>query len=368
VIGISVLAQRVSLWSLVVAGGLLVAAPAFAQLEFVIDTSVPNPSDPRWVVCYTWDRETDDVYVSSINQTTYADTESDPTERWRDFLAQKVKLSDRPWGGCNTEKSEADANWRRGVFLEQDPNFPPKNMVELEWTMPPAKLAKKGSKPASAKPVKEAKPAPVPAEPKKSAAQIDAEERAARAAEREAEFQRKHEEYERGVAERNRQVEEYDRAKEAMARKQAEQKAAVDQAAAEYAQRMEAHSAEAERYESEREAAAAKLRADFDARHGLGQSKKEEASTDTDANRCVTTAETQLNATFKGNTAASVVNGRGQPVDLRICLMSTKGWNCGVTWGLASQAKWSYSSFNATGQVFVDARVSGSSKPLASPN
>jgi hypothetical protein len=92
------------------------------------------------------------------------------------------------------------------------------------------------------------------------------------------------------------------------------------------------------------------------------------ASTDTDANQCVTQAETQLNATFKGNTAASIINGCGQPIDVRICLMtSTKGWNCGVGYGVGSQEKWSHSSFDATGPVFVDARISSSSRPLAHP-
>jgi hypothetical protein len=48
-------------------------------------------------------------------------------------------------------------------------------------------------------------------------------------------------------------------------------------------------------------------------------------------------------------------------------MTETKGWNCGVTWGLNPQASWSHSSFQATGQVFVDARVSGSSRQLNSP-
>jgi hypothetical protein len=115
----------------------------------------------------------------------------------------------------------------------------------------------------------------------------------------------------------------------------------------------------------EQELAAQKMLKDFEERHRLG---KDKASTDEDANRCVTTAETKLNATFKGNTAASVINGCGQPVDVRICLMTSKGWNCGVDYGVASQSTASHSSFNATGQVFVDARVSSSSRALASPN
>jgi hypothetical protein len=92
------------------------------------------------------------------------------------------------------------------------------------------------------------------------------------------------------------------------------------------------------------------------------------ASTDTDANRCVTQAEVRENDTTKGNTAAYVVNGCGTPVDVKVCLMTDSGWKCGMSWGLASQASWSYSAFRATGAVFVDAKTAGSSKQLASPN
>ena len=92
------------------------------------------------------------------------------------------------------------------------------------------------------------------------------------------------------------------------------------------------------------------------------------ASTDTDANRCVTSPELRENDTFQGNTAAYVVNGCGTPVDVRICLMTESGWKCGVRWGLASQARWSHSVFHFTGPVFVDARVTGSSRKFADPN
>jgi len=92
------------------------------------------------------------------------------------------------------------------------------------------------------------------------------------------------------------------------------------------------------------------------------------ASTDTDANRCVSGAQLRENDTFNGNTAAYVVNGCGTPVDVKICLMTDSGWKCGVTWGLAAQGSWSHSAFHATGGVFVDAKTAGSSRPLASPN
>lgn len=96
--------------------------------------------------------------------------------------------------------------------------------------------------------------------------------------------------------------------------------------------------------------------------------RKQEASTDTDANRCVTSPELRQNDTFQGNTAAYVTNGCGTPVDVRICLMKEgQGWNCGMTYGLQPQKSWSWSSMKATGQVFLDARVAGSSRKMASP-
>jgi hypothetical protein len=210
-------------------------------------------------------------------------------------------------------------------------------------------------------------PIAAPQLPSRTKVQIDAEARAQRAAEREAEYQRKRKEHELHLAEQKRQVEEFERATAKVARKQADQRAALEAAASAYRRQQEIyaeairqHDAKVGQYETE--LAAHKIRTDFDARQ-----KAAKASTDTDANRCVTAAETQQNAAFQGNTAASVINGCGTPVDVRICLMTARGWNCGVTWGLRSQGKWSHSSFDATGQVFVDARVSGSERPLAPP-
>jgi hypothetical protein len=203
------------------------------------------------------------------------------------------------------------------------------------------------------------------AEPSKSAAQLAAEEAAKRRAEREAEFQAKQADYERKLAEQQKMVEDYKKAQEEVERTKAANQAKAEEAAAKFKAEQDAY-AEQVRHHEESEAAARELMAAWDKRHGLSP-KAEKASTDEDANRCVTTAETQLNATFKGNTAASIVNGCGKPVDVRICLMTTHGWNCGVQWGVGSQAKASHSSFDATGPVFVDARVSGVSRSLASP-
>ncbi|MGY4514960.1 hypothetical protein [Lysobacter sp. HA18] len=126
--------------------------------------------------------------------------------------------------------------------------------------------------------------------------------------------------------------------------------------------------ADAAKVEQQRKAdAAAKATRDAEAKR-REQTEKLKASTDTDANRCVTTPEVKTDATFKGNTAASVMNGCGVPVDVRVCLMTDGGWNCGMTYGLQPQQRWSYSSFKATGRVFMDARTSTSSRKMASPD
>ncbi len=193
---------------------------------------------------------------------------------------------------------------------------------------------------------------------KKTNAQADAEFAAAQA------------QYNREMAEHQKQVDDYKRAQDDFQRRKTEQQTAAQRALASHDADMAAHQevlrqheAEVAAYKAEVEGAANQVRADFDKRNNLGK-----ASTETDANICVTSPELQQDAAFKGNTAASVVNGCGKPVDIKICLMRDPGgWNCGVSWGVQPQSKWSYSSFHATGQVFVDARTAGSSKQLASP-
>jgi hypothetical protein len=91
------------------------------------------------------------------------------------------------------------------------------------------------------------------------------------------------------------------------------------------------------------------------------------ASTDNDATRCVSGPVVGPSSAWKDATAATVVNGCPTAVDVRICLLREGGWNCGVNWGLQPQQKWVWSSFKANGEIFWDARVAGSNRPLASP-
>lgn len=93
----------------------------------------------------------------------------------------------------------------------------------------------------------------------------------------------------------------------------------------------------------------------------------ESVSIDPDATRCVSPPVVSADPAFSRSTQAVVVNGCEVPVDVRICLMRSGGWNCGVAWNLAPQARWTHTSFESDGQVFWDARVSTSSRPLARP-
>jgi hypothetical protein len=140
--------------------------------------------------------------------------------------------------------------------------------------------------------------------------------------------------------------------------RQAQEQAAAEERAAAEAQRQRAADAERDRLAGEQRQAREQERA---------RAAAAQASTANDARSCVSAPVLQQNASFEGNTAASVINGCGEPVDVRICLMRDDGWNCGMTNGLAPQASWSWSSFRATGEVFMDARVSGSSRTLTHP-
>ena len=346
---------------------IVTAGVALAQEKF--EFSVPGPAadesgEARWLVCKTWDRDRSVDYVSSIVSGTKGEIDNFPRGSFETFVKQHYDVSANLWSFCNVEESAGNADARRTDYVSRDPNHPA-GLVEVEWTKADAKgSAKSGEakggggkkKPAEAVANAEDPASDRPtAPPKKSAAQIAAEEAAARRAQREAEFQAKQAEYERQLADRERRVQEFNELQAKMEAQKEANRLAAEAAVADYQAKMAAHSQTVAQHDADQ--------ARYEQQIGAAGS----ASTDEDANRCVTAAEVTQNASFKGNTAASVTNGCGKPVDLRICLMTGKEWNCGVQWGVAPQAKWSFSSFNATGELFVDARTSGSSRPLANP-
>lgn len=91
-------------------------------------------------------------------------------------------------------------------------------------------------------------------------------------------------------------------------------------------------------------------------------------STDEDATRCVAAPVVSADdKTFRGQTKAVAINGCDKPVDIRICLLREGGWNCGVNWGVRPQDRMTHTTFLALGGVFWDARYTGTTKALGSP-
>ena len=151
-------------------------------------------------------------------------------------------------------------------------------------------------------------------------------------------------------AERQAQAE---REREALAQRARDEAAAIEAEQRKRAEAVAAAEAAAQRDREARQKAMAELEA---------------KNSNDDANQCVSGATLRENDTFQGNTAAYVTNGCGRPVDVRICLMTeTKGWNCGMTYGLSPQSSWSWSSMHHAGGVFQDARISGSNRTMRSP-
>jgi len=91
------------------------------------------------------------------------------------------------------------------------------------------------------------------------------------------------------------------------------------------------------------------------------------APAEADANSCMSPAQVLPDFEHKGKTAAYVTNRCAEPVDMRICLKTEKDWDCGMVRNVSPQTSASHSSSHATGEVFVAARVNGSSQPLNSP-
>lgn len=329
-----------------------------ASVVFV--ASVSSTVQAETFYGYCTDSEHSNVISSFF---TYEGSSSDYDElqdKWEAAVSAKYGWEEYQIGGrcyASTDRAKAEGHYNNIL------SYTDEYLVEF------APVADRPSRPSTT--VAKSDDAPKdthkaePGEPKKSVA----DEAAKRRADREAEFQKKQAEYERQLAEQQKQVEEYKRAQEEVARKKEAQSLAAQQALDAHRKEMEANAALVRQHEAdvakyEQEVAAQKLRSDWDKRHGF-----KPASTDDDANTCVTRGALQSDVSFKGNTAASIVNGCARPVDVRICLMTeSKGWNCGSQSGVAPQASWSFSSFNATGEVFVDARIAGANRPLASPN
>jgi hypothetical protein len=92
------------------------------------------------------------------------------------------------------------------------------------------------------------------------------------------------------------------------------------------------------------------------------------ASIKSDPQLCISQPQQVRNPNCKDGAAFSVTNSCEGPVDLRICVRTTKGrWDCGTHWGVKAGAVASWPSCFGTTDVFVAARHSDSEIPLGSP-
>lgn len=352
------------------------------ELQFVVPTFKQIPSDEaRWVVCYRWDQANNYVYVSNIRRSTYGDSSGELT--WADFIDENYDVSDKLYGGCNTEKSESDAQWRRGVFLERQPSHP-KTFVEVEWTGPisrPAKAADKDSAQAKRK---------VPKSPQAESENAQGPTAAEVAARRHAEVEKRNREKQsRYEADMKAWQDQIDAQKAEEQRKQAKfeaDKLAAAKKLADFEAQQEAHRKQmadhAQRlieYQDKRNFqllcnAGDRVACDRLVRKSPASAKdsatdRSQASTDDDPRQCVTEPVVSDSKTWKNALQAVVFNGCKQAVDVKICFQMTSGkWNCGVQWGVKPQDKWTWWSFETAGQIFWDARTSrGQGPALRSP-
>ena len=299
-------------------------------------------------------------------------SEWDASGQWREFVQKEVPSLVLGSANCN-EYSNADAAARWKSKLQEDSSRP----VEFSFVEPsndaPAKeqgISTKTS-PASA------------AEVETSPADNEVERQAERQR-REAEWQAELDKYasDKAAWEAKVAAQKAEQERQKAAHAAAQEEARKVQAA--HDAKMEAHRrrlADAQR--AREEWLAVKRRhdrcmggdrracEDMDAGKPIDEeqlaSSEEPKTSDDDARTCVSRPVVSASGTFKGQTAAVVFNGCKTAVDVRVCLLRTRGWNCGVTWGLQPQDRWTHTSFETQGEVFWDARVSGSNEPLASP-
>lgn len=319
---------------------------------------------------YCWTRGNGVTFVSPIF--TWGDAEDfgmKVESNWKYFAWRQFRAEVLSRGACSKFSSEGEAQNFRSKLLNNlrrpENSKYPLEIVDYVPVSPFGRLASKKTN---------REPAPERRSESADQAKPQLPQAAELKAQREAEFQAKLAAHEASVAEYQRKVAEREAE---IARQQAQHAAAQDAAAREqaaYEAKMAVHRKQVEEAEAAKrrhmECLSWNKRACDDILAGTPASDtadQQEASTDTDANRCVTTAEVRSNASFQGNTSASVMNGCVKPVDVRICLKRGTEWNCGVDSAVAPQQQAVHSSFDATGEVFVDARTTGTSRPFADP-
>ena len=320
----------------------------------VLAMSLPSQASAATFYGYCTDREHSNVISPFWTYEGDSGDYDEIVEQWEKVVAANLKVETyKVRGHCYAASDRAKAENSYNNILGYTDEY----LIPFSPQSQPVATARSSTKPDA---TAEKKVEPAQSGTAKSAAQAAGEEAAARRAAAKAEFDAKHAAWQREKAAQEQQVADFQAAQRAIAERKAAQAAAAQAAADAFKREQEAHAALVRQHQDE------VLRHQALVAQQQAQSAGK-ASTDTDANQCVTSPETKLDDTFKGNTSASVVNGCGKPVDVRICLMTSNGWNCGDRTNVQGQAVATFSSFNATGRVFVDAKVSGCGKTLARP-
>lgn len=353
--------------------GLLPTSPAIAlgEITFAIPQtkSIPNAAAnvERLGFC-KGQVGSDQFFVSQMIP--YSDAvfanDSELEKNWNNYLR-------REWGFRNGDYSECHLIYDQSDLREWQARS---RLVDWGNSMRKAPVATADDKtePQTASHSRQEQSNPAE-ERRQTAAELAAEKRRAHEAveARNREAQAK---YEAELAKQQRKVAEYERAKEDVARKKAAQQAEADAVLAKHKAEMEAHAQRLlEHQDAQRHHALCSV-GDKAACDALAGGKLAEAavprdagdaSTDTDARQCVTEPVLSPNEAFKGSIKAVVVNGCAKPVDVRICLMRTGGWNCGMITALKPQDDWTWWTGDPQDGVFWDARTTGSTRQLGRP-
>ena len=327
---------------------------------------------------YVSDIRQTDVEKLDTTMTGFAYSDEIESEWYRDYPGQGSRKS-----YCSKSTNLAYLEKERAELLGDSPAA-----RQIAFTKAPvaSKPADRSGLILSGSPFSQPSGAKTETQPKAPAATADQPEVAASESreQREAEWQAKVAAHQAKVADYNRKVAEREAEIARQEKQQAEARDAAAREKAAYEAKMAAHRREldaANRRQQEYFAAQRRhaLCVNGDqkacAEIALGEpamgdelaANDQPKTSDDDARTCVSRPVVSASSTFKGQTQAVVFNGCKTAVDVRICLLRSGGWNCGVAWGLKPQERWTHTSFETRGELFWDARMAGSNQSLASP-
>ena len=346
-------------------------------------SAAPAQGEPYYFTCSTQisSGAITTVYSSGIFLAPYLpNSPREYAQAFKEFLIGQGLNA--PYANCSTSATNEKAFRALDYSEEHALKMKARHRV-VAWAPPSGQVVARGQK-VTAPAKKPVEAAGSPTSPSRSSASEAQQAQTKSRAEYEAEFQAKLAAHEASVAEYKRKV----AAREAeIARQQREHAQAQEQAR----RAQQAHAAKMTMFERvleeqrqrqrEYEAAEARHRkcvsgdqqACADIKAGKPALEQEVAdageakTSDDEARTCVTEPVVSASETWKNAMEAVVFNGCKTAVDVRVCLLRTGGWNCGMTLGLKPQDRWTWWSYETKGQIFWDARIAGSNEVLGSP-